>query len=165
MAFVGIEDKTGDGEVIVFPNLYEQIGSKLVQDSVIRATGKITARNRDGNLESDAKMIADEIQFVTDQELRDYEFTGHKMAESTTKPNKKVKSIKKMYVHIKDPDDHEALKALKQICSDYPGSFDIVLVLGDEKKSAIKLPFKIDANDALIGELVKILGEDSVVIK
>jgi len=165
MAFVGIEDKTGDGEVIVFPNLYEQIGPKLIQDSVIRATGKITARNRDGNLESDAKMIADEIQFVTDQELRDYEFTGQKMAESTTKPCTKTKSVKKMYVHIKDPDDHEALKALKQTCSDYPGSFDIVLVLGDEKKSAIKLPFKIDAKDALIGELVKILGEDSVVIK
>lgn len=165
MAFVKMEDKTAEGEIIIFPNLYEQIGSKLIQDSVIRATGKITARDRNGNIESEAKMIADEIQFVTDQELRDYETTGHKMAESVPEDKPKIKQIKKMYVHIKDPDDHEALKSLKQICSDYPGQIDIVLVLGDEKKSAIKLPFKVNADDKLIGELVKILGEDSVVIK
>src|SRR5690606_18688185 len=37
MAFVGLEDKTGESEVIVFPNLYEQIGAKLQQDAVVRA--------------------------------------------------------------------------------------------------------------------------------
>ncbi|QWQ31966.1 hypothetical protein KOY48_03585 [Candidatus Minimicrobia naudis] len=36
MAFVGIEDKFGEGEIIVFPNLYEEVGAKLVQDAVIR---------------------------------------------------------------------------------------------------------------------------------
>jgi hypothetical protein len=40
-----------------------------------------------------------------------------------------------------------------------------VLVLGEDKKSAIKLPFRVDASDSLIGELVKILGEDAVVLK
>jgi hypothetical protein len=40
-----------------------------------------------------------------------------------------------------------------------------VLVLGEGKKSAIKLPFRIDATDELIGALVKILGEDAVVLK
>ena len=38
MAFVGIEDKFGEGEVIVFPNLYEKVGAKLQQDAVIRVT-------------------------------------------------------------------------------------------------------------------------------
>ena len=40
MAFVGIEDKFGEGEIIVFPNLYEKVGAKLVQDAVIRVSGK-----------------------------------------------------------------------------------------------------------------------------
>jgi DNA polymerase III subunit alpha len=39
MAFVGIEDKFGEGEIIVFPNLYEKVGAKLVQDAVIRVSG------------------------------------------------------------------------------------------------------------------------------
>ncbi|MGB2786932.1 MAG: DNA polymerase III subunit alpha, partial [Candidatus Saccharimonadaceae bacterium] len=35
MSFVGIEDKLGEGEIIVFPKLYEEIGSQLAQDMVI----------------------------------------------------------------------------------------------------------------------------------
>ena len=194
MAFVGIEDKTGESEVIVFPNLYEQLGAKLVQDAVIRATGKISARDRDGNLGTDAKMIADDIQIVTDQELRDYESTGRKMQKP--KPSTKVtatrvgsntpykKSVttppspaptgpkptaekideRKLYVHIKDPDDHDSLLLLKQVCSDFPGLTHIVLVLGEGKKSAIKLPFRVEASDTLIGNLVRILGEDAVAL-
>jgi len=204
MAFVGIEDKTGESEIIVFPNLYEQIGAKLVQDAIISATGKISARDREGNLGDDAKMIADEINFITDQELHDYESTGRKMEKPKPKPNVsaqvkvnrstykpgmknsvsapastrpssggstmssvsvEVPSIKKLFVHIKNPDDHESLLSLKKTCSDFPGVSDIVLVLGDNKKSAIKLPFRVDSSEALIGRLVKLLGEDAVVFK
>ncbi|HEU4830877.1 MAG TPA: OB-fold nucleic acid binding domain-containing protein, partial [Candidatus Saccharimonadales bacterium] len=203
MAFVGIEDKTDESEIIIFPNLYEQIGAKLVQDAVIRATGKISARDREGNLGTEAKMIADDIQFVSDEELRDYESTGRKMErpkmsakvkamrvaaiksaqkeggasapaptespspEASLRPHPIVETapIKKLYVHIKNPDDHEALLSLKQICSAFPGLFDIVLVLGAEKKSAIKLPFRVDGSDNLVSTLVKILGEDAVVLK
>jgi DNA polymerase-3 subunit alpha len=202
MAFVGIEDKTGEGEVIVFPNLYEQVGAKLVQDAVIRVSGKISARDRDGNLGDDAKMIADDIVEVTDAELRSYESTGRKM--ETPKMSSKVKAMrvaefrakktgdvvsapastmpadkpaekprpimdippaKKLFVHIKNPDDHDALLHLKRICSEFVGNTDIVLVLGADKKSAIKLPFRVDGSDGLVGSLVKQLGEDCVVLK
>ena len=193
MAFVGLEDKTAEGEVIIFPNLYELVGAKLVQDAVIRVSGKISARDRDGNLGTDAKMIADEVVVVSDEELRDYESTGRKMtapkvsnkvkamrvsggtskkldtavAEPTEKPRPimDIPPMKKLFVHIKNPDDHDALIALKQICSKYPGVSDIVLVLGEDKKSAIKLPFRVESNEALMGELVKQLGEDCVALK
>jgi hypothetical protein len=182
--------------------LYAQISAQLVQDSVIRATGKISARDKEGVLTSEAKMIADDIQFVTDQELNGYESTGSKMRKP--KPSKKVgvgkvkskttdsdvstgtesnvvkhidvaqltdqdaalkNTVKKLFVHIRNPDDHDALLMLKQVCSRFSGMVDIVLVLGAEKKSAIKLPFKVDPTDELIGALVKILGEDAVVLK
>jgi len=203
MAFVGLEDKTGEGEVIVFPNLYEQVGAKLIQDAVVRVTGKASARDRDGNLGDEAKMIADEIVEVTDAELRGYESTGRKMeapkmsakvkamrvaaykekktgvaptvsAPATTMPADKperprpimdIPPVKKMFVHIKNPDDHDALLVLKQICGEFPGGSDIILVLGAEKKSAIRLPFKVDGSEKLLGELVKQLGEDCVVLK
>lgn len=201
MAFVGIEDKTGEGEVIVFPSLYAQISAQLVQDNVIRATGKISARDKDGNIGTEAKMIADDIQFVTDKELNEYQSTGSKMkkpkasgavkatrvarvapigtisapvttapADGDAKPARRLQPIddllkKKLYVHIKNPDDHDSLLALKQVCSRFIGPIDIVLVLGAEKKSAIKLPFRVDANDELMSALVKILGEDAVVFK
>lgn len=199
MAFLGIEDKTGEGEIIIFPNLYEQVGAKLVQDAVIKATGKLSARDRDGNLGNEAKMIADEIQFISDSELSSYESTGRKMevakgrpkvqatrvssgaksqyqSKSVAKPVSKPDPnyvppkpeevvIRTLYAHIKDAEDQQSLLSLKQICNDFPGSVDIVLVLGLEKKSAIKLPFKTDGSDILIQKLGDVLGKESVVLK
>ncbi len=187
MAFVGLEDKTGEAEIIVFPNLYAEHAAKLIQDNVIRATGKVSARDRDGNLGDEAKLIADEIIVVSDKDLRDYESTGRKM--NTPKPSSRVTAQRiskqtielkpevaaidrvekpvfhKLFVHIKNPDDHDALLHLKKTCGEHPGLSDVVLVLGEEKKSAIKMPFRIESSDALVGKLVKILGEDSVVLR
>lgn len=206
MAFVKLEDKTSEAEVIIFPNLFEQVGAKLVQDAVIRVGGKVSARDRDGNLGDEAKLIADEVVEITDEELRNYESTGRKMetprmsskvkamrvaeyrakkaggsvaAPASTSPVTETKTaeaprprpiedipiVKKLFVHIKQPDDHETLTELKRTCSEFAGNTDIILVLGADKKSAIKLPFKVDGSDALISILVKRLGEDCVVLK
>jgi len=54
---------------------------------------------------------------------------------------------------------------LKEVCSRHPGINNIVLVLGEDKKSALKLPFAVEHNDQLVGELVKLLGEDAVVVQ
>lgn len=188
MAFVRIEDKTNEMEIVVFPKLYEQVGGKLAQDAVIRVAGKVNATDRDGNPRDEASIIADEIIEVTDRELRDYESTGRKMdapksssritatrvsAAKSAQPARAREPIavietpilKKLYIHIKDPDDQAALLDLKQICGDYPGISDVVLVLGDSKKSAIRLPFRVETSDILVGKLVKALGEDAVAVR
>ena len=203
MAFVKIEDKSNEAEIVVFPNLFEQVGAKLVQDAVIRIGGKVNARDRDGNLRSEASVIADEVIEITDEELKNYESTGRKMeapkmssqvkarrvaeykakksggslppASSAAAPESKKAVapvaipeevvLKTLYVNIKDPDDHETLHLLRKECAAFVGNSDIILVLGADKKTAIRLPFKVDSNDELIGRLVKLLGEDSVVVK
>lgn len=203
MAFVKLEDKMGEGEVVVFPNLFEQVGAKLIQDAIVRVSGRVNARDREGNLRSEASIIADEVIEVTDEELRTYESTGRKMeaprmsakvkaarisafkaAKTGSKPPAAAPQVassseskptytpvldipepKKLFVHIKNPDDHATLQVLRETCGKYPGATDIVLVLGEETKSAIRLPFKVDASDALLGELVKQLDEDSVILK
>ncbi|HCR55959.1 TPA: hypothetical protein DIV49_03220, partial [Candidatus Saccharibacteria bacterium] len=180
MAFVGIEDKTGESELVVFPDLYSKVANDLKQDVVLRAVGKVNARDRDGNETTDVKLIADEIMIVSDKELAGYESTGRAMkkpkprASSVTVTKKAVPvptyepqlpSDKKLYVHIEDPDDDARLMALKEICAKHPGTADIVLVLGVDKKSAIKLPFKIDESSGLIEELSAQLGKESVKLR
>lgn len=192
MAFIKLEDKTGETEIIVFPNLYEQLGAQLVLDAVIRAKGKVTARDKGGNMSGEIKMIADEINIVDDDELRNYESNGRKMAmpigkvqATRSKYAKKGTSDeptlslpaathasiatdetpKKLYVHVKDADDKGLLTKIKEACGDFPGFTDIVLVLGADKHSAIRMPFKVEASDELVGRLVKLLGEDAVVLK
>ena len=205
MAFMGIEDKFGEGEVIVFPNLYEKVGAKLQQDAVIRVSGKNSARDRDGNLGDESKLIADDIIVITDGDIDGYESTGRKMdapkisaavkkerreAYRSQKVGASVKSgtkttavkapvktntqpvnitpetpVSKLFVHIKDPNDHARLIKMKSVCGDYAGMTDVVLVLGEENKSVMRLPFKVDTNDNLLNELKNTLGEECVVVK
>ena len=194
MAFVGLEDKTGESEVIVFPRLYEQFGDELQQDAVLKVSGKISARDRDGNMTDEAKMIADEISIVTDKELNEYQSHGRKMVTPTgraavkqkrypKKANAGVTSgsvaaktpkavtpvtpsvLKTVYVKIANPNDHNSLLALKQLCGKYPGQNDIIMVLGGDKSRAIRLPFRVDAQHELHDGLVRILGDECVAIK
>ena len=205
MAFVGIEDKFGEGEIIVFPNLYEKVGAKLVQDAVIRVSGKNSARDRDGNLGNESKLIADDIIAITDNDINGYESTGRKMdapkissavkkerreayrnqkngvspksavKNDAAKPQPKAHSApvnvapeipaSKLFVYIKDPNDHSRLVKMKSVCSENAGTTDVVLVLGEKEKSAMRLPFKVDANDNLLSQLKNTLGEECVVLK
>ena len=205
MAFVGIEDKFGEGEIIVFPNLYEKVGAKLVQDAVIRVSGKNSARDRDGNLGNESKLIADDIIAITDNDINGYESTGRKMdapkissavkkerreayrnqkngaspksavKNDAAKPQSKTHSApvnvapeipaSKLFVYIKDPNDHSRLVKMKYVCGENAGTTDVVLVLGEKEKSAMRLPFKVDANDNLLSQLKNTLGEECVVLK
>lgn len=205
MAFVGIEDKFGEGEIIVFPNLYEKVGAKLVQDAVIRVSGKNSARDRDGNLGNESKLIADDIIAITDNDINGYESTGRKMEapkissavkkerreayrnqkngtssksavkNDVAKPQPKTHSApvnvapeipaSKLFVYIKDPNDHSRLVKMKSVCGENAGTTDVVLVLGEKEKSAMRLPFKVDANDNLLSQLKNTLGEECVVLK
>ena len=67
--------------------------------------------------------------------------------------------------NLKDSSDISTLASLKSICSKYPGVTEVVLVLGETNKSAIRLPFKVDGSSSLIGKLVNLIGDDSVVVK
>ncbi len=191
MAFVGIEDKTSESEVIVFPNLYEIIGERLTQDAVIKVTGKVSARDRDGALGDEAKMIADEIDIVSEKELSSYESTGRKMGAPTSRaayrrrvpasasaakasPVKTseqpvivkadIAPLPTLYLRVNDPSDTDTLLAVKRACAEHPGESKVVLVIGPDKK-ALKVPFRVYAESALTDKLAKCLDEGAVVLK
>ncbi len=183
MAFVKIEDQSGEGEAIVFPKLFEVLGEQLVQDAVVKVSGRVSSTDRDGNSLGEAKVIAEEIIFVTNDELDNYQASGKKMktpkaksmAEKTTSaPTIEPSNVtyvpvddtpKKLFVHVKNPDDHTSLLTLKKTLNEFPGSNEIILVLGTENKSALRLPFRIDPTDVLTGRIGDIYGSDCVVLK
>ena len=196
MAFVGIEDKTSEAELIVFPRLYEQLGDSLQQDAIVKVAGTINARDRDGNMTDEAKIIADEISIVTDKELNEYQSHGRKMTAPkgrvavkskryprknangapavtaaasakaapaiTAKPLEKLETV---YVKVKNPSDRDLLVSLKKLCSQNPGHNDIIMILGEDKSNAIRLPFRVDAQRNLRAGLAELLGDECVKVK
>ncbi|MCR5572967.1 MAG: DNA polymerase III subunit alpha [Candidatus Saccharibacteria bacterium] len=89
MAFVKIEDKMTEIEVIVFPKTYEEVGAKLVQDAVVKITGRVNASDRDGNKTDEAKINAESVDIITDEELENYQSTGAKLKAPTKGVSKK----------------------------------------------------------------------------
>ena len=196
MAFVGIEDKTSEAELIVFPRLYEQLGDSLQQDAVLKVSGTVNARDRDGNMTDEAKVIADEVNIVTDKELNEYQSHGRKMTAPkgraavknkryprknangapavtaaasakaapaiTAKPLEKLETV---YVKVKNPSDRDLLVSLKKLCSQNPGQNDIIMILGEDKSNAIRLPFRVDAQRNLRAGLAELLGDECVKVK
>lgn len=185
MAFVGLEDKSGEGEVVVFPSLFEEIGTRLVQDEVVKVEGKISSTDRQGNSLGEAKIIADTFIFVSGEELDNYKSTGKRMKELKARKAKAASSKKpsvsveekftynpvdereqpKLYVRVTDPSDHGKLHSLKKLLNDYSGESEIILVLGGDKSSAMRLPFKIDPRPDLQLAISKLYGAEHVVVK
>ena len=87
MAFVKMENKTDETEFIVFPSVFAEHGAKLEIDNVVRVQGKVNATDKDGNVTSDAKLLAEQIELVSDEKLENYEPTGTKLALPVMAPN------------------------------------------------------------------------------
>lgn len=83
MAFVKIEDKANEVELVVFPKVYELVGAKLIQDAVVKVDGRINSTDAGGNSTGEAKVMADEIFIITDEELENYQATGTKLKAPT----------------------------------------------------------------------------------
>ncbi len=190
MAFVLLEDKSSEIEVVIFPKLYETIGTSLVQDAVVLMNAKVQARDRDGNLQDEAKLTVDEVTIVTEDELNNYKATGKKpptpraVPESwRSKYSKKQQPSdsspklatppggfkpyvpKTLYIHIKDTRDDEKLLAMKQELNKHPGQSEVILVLGPHKESAIRMPFRIEINEPLKSKLIELYDQESVIEK
>lgn len=186
MAFVKLENKTSEQEIIVFANLFEQIGAKLVQDNVVKVSGRINAKDKNGNIVPDVKIIAESIEIITDDTLENYQKTGTKLpalapapkqrrtrssaeriAKSSPEPSTPPTPItppedprhKKLYLLLTDVSDTDKLTQIKHHCELSPGFQEVILVLADsDTKRPLRLPFKVDTSPELLSSLEQLLG-------
>ena len=205
MAFVKIENKTDEIEFVVFPSIFAEHGAKLVVDNVVRVKGRVNARDKDGNMISDVKLLAESIELVSDDVLNNYQSTGTKLAAPVVAPSngkrrgkvsaervygggKEAKGApsnisvdeaprvlkeppkdprkERLYILIEDAGDAETLTAIRRLADIYTGVQGVVLVIKDgETKRALKMPFKVEVCDELVGKLKELVGEERVRIK
>ena len=86
MAFVKIENKTSEQEIIVFPSVFEEYGGKLVQDNVVKITGRVNARDKNGNVTPEVKVLMDSCEVISDELLANYQETGTRLAPPKEAP-------------------------------------------------------------------------------
>ena len=88
MAFVKIESKSGEQEIVVFPSVFQEYGGKLVQDNVIKCTGRVNAKDKNGNIVPDVKVLAESVEVIADETLANYQPTGEKLPAPKLAPRR-----------------------------------------------------------------------------
>ena len=203
MAFVKMENKSSETEFIVFPSVFAEYGGKLEVDNVVRVRGKVNATDKEGNITSDVKLLAETVELVSDDVLENYQPTGTKLAAPTLAPDAgrrrrgktsaervynsgsggngarnvsptidtprvlkeppKDPRKERLYLLIEDANDTDTLSAIRRLADLNPGFQEVVLVLKDgERKRPLRMPFKVEVSDDLLGKLEDLLGEERV---
>jgi DNA polymerase-3 subunit alpha len=164
MAFVGLEDKSGSVELIVFPKAYEATPELWEPDKVVVVKGKISTKDRDGRVGTEIKLMVDSAKQV------DYDTASVHVA---TRPKQVIRAAVEpdaivarpssvVTVKLQQPAEVGMLVEIKALLETAPGSCEVYLLLVGQSEQKIRLPFRVDANEDLLGKLRNLAGSDRV---
>ncbi|HUD10893.1 MAG TPA: DNA polymerase III subunit alpha [Candidatus Saccharimonadia bacterium] len=177
MAFVGLEDKSGVTELIVFPKAYEQSPHIYEPDNIIMASGKIAARDREGRLTSEPKIIIDTAKIIDYETARSHKpspnarvapsarpTTPPPVRPTTQAPDAVVSAPSETYLVLKltNLSDQQLLHDIKEILNNHNGTSETFIVVGDDAPKKIRLPFRVTLSDDLVARLSAVVGEGHV---
>lgn len=179
MAFVGLEDLYGEMEVILFPNSYQQTLGIWERDRVVLVRGKISAKDREGNIGEEVKIIVNDAREITAVQASGYQATGKKLKIPRSKVKKPVAAAvvgmsayqakpvpERLYIKLANSDDQQTLMSLKSTLDDFRGTTEVVLVLGEAtSKQIIKLPGGINKDSEGLAILKSLVGQDNLKIQ
>ena len=164
MAFVKLEDKFGELELIVFPGKFDALGAQLIRDKIVSVKGKVSAKDRAGAVSEEIKILVDDLSEITLTDVRDYKKSGKRKTIPKEKPLEKQPSKDPIiYVRVVSSKDDSQLMAIKKVIDTYPGDSEVILVVG-EAKQALRLPQKV-SNESVISELRSIVGTEAIIVK
>lgn len=148
MAIVNLEDMYGTTEALAFPRVYERVKDKLIEDTVVLITGRLSARE-----DETPKLLIDTVYpLETDQETQ------------SAAPNPKAEkpeNPKKLYLKL----SRNQLDAVEFILETSPGTIPVYFYFPDEKKT-FRAPMNLWVSDDYDKDgLEGLLGAGSVVMK
>ncbi|RYI26186.1 DNA polymerase III subunit alpha [Bacillus infantis] len=143
MAFLSLNDQSGEMEAVVFPAVYKRDSALLKQGAILLLEGK--AEERDGKRQFIVNRAAD-------------------MGQAAAEAGKHERTL-----YLKVPEDietPEGLKELKAILGRNPGSVPVVLhYAGSQKTIRLAEGNGADASEKLLKDLGSVLGTENVIIK
>jgi DNA polymerase-3 subunit alpha len=168
MAFVKLEDKYAELELILFPGTYQQTAGLWERDKVVLARGKISAKDREGNLGEEVKILVDDAREITGEQASAYQPTGKKMrppggkkspaaAVTATKPKATTEKPK-------EPPKPKPSASGKPKAPEAPPRMYIRLSDSSDQELLVSLKQTIDAARGTT-DVVLVLGANKQIIK
>lgn len=152
MAFVTLEDRYGEIEIVVFPKILERCGEYLHEDSAVAVTGRLSTEE-----DSAPKIVAEKLITLSGN------VPERIMKEAVAVPPPEPERQKTLYLRVPSSDCAE-MKRITALLSIFPGETPVVLYDSSAKKYA-KSTGGTEILPNMISLMRAILGEENVVIK
>lgn len=156
MAFLTVEDRTGEIEVIVFAKSLETFGASLLLNEAVVISGTISLREEEDPkiLLRSAKLLSDNASFVPPKSS----------APAASTPQDSKKSPAKLFLKV-DSMDSELYKRAESFIGIFPGTFPVVFYDASAGKYFRADGYGVELNDFVLRELRCILGDDAVICR
>ena len=156
MAFLTVEDRTGEIEVIVFAKSLETFGASLLLNEAVAISGTISLREEEDPkiLLRSAKLLSDNASFVPPKSS----------APAASTPQDSKKSPAKLFLKV-DSMDSELYKRAESFIGIFPGTFPVVFYDASAGKYFRADGYGVELNDFVLRELRCILGDDAVICR
>ena len=155
MAFITVEDRYGEMEAVVFPNVYERFGIFLGETRVVILRGTLNCKENE-----EPKLICDSADKArTNEECKSYN-------PGSSKPSAQKQQLPQMlYLRIDDLNTPLYEKA-RRVLDIFDGRTPVVFYLTNSNRK-VKAPATmwVTLNDVMIKELKYQLGDNNVAVK
>lgn len=159
MAFITLEDRTGEMEVIVFPKTLDAVGAYLTLNSAIVVQGNISLREEEDPklLMQKANPLLDNDNFMTPAAVP--------VSAAQNEPQPTVqKKPSKLYLKV-DSMDGPLCRRVQSFLQIFPGTIPVVFYDLSTGKYMRAENFDAAPTQFVLKELAEILGEDAVVLR
>ena len=154
MAFITLEDQSGEIECVVFPKVYEKVSYMLRVDNCVILNGSTSSR--DEEIKILASGLSELVENAKYQPQAKKESQAPKPQKSSN-PNR----VPKLFLRLPSLDCEQANKA-KNLLAIFEGNVDVMLYDCQTKKYT-RLPYRAEVSNFIIAELKALLGEENVV--
>ncbi|MFA8437835.1 DNA polymerase III subunit alpha [Pueribacillus sp. YX66] len=138
MAFLKVSDQTGDGEVVVFPNVYSESRQKLSEESLLIIEGTVELQH------DRVKIIANKIKHIEELNERTHSYVLLKIESHRHRTT--------------------LLTDLQRILTKYPGDVAVQLYYESDKQlRRLSNQYSISASESCLAEIKKLIGKNNVI--
>jgi DNA polymerase-3 subunit alpha len=161
MAFVGLEDKTGSLELVVFPRAYEIMPEIWQPDQVIQVAGKVSYKDRDGRMGTELKIMVDKAVRIGYESAKAYA-EKHPESKLEVVEVAGVPQFSDITIRVHSASDQVLLMRIKALLTRHEGDAEVFLLLEGESPKKIRLPLRVNPTPKLLEALKGVVGEDFV---
>ncbi len=155
MAFLTVEDRYAEIEVIVFPKQLESFADILIADTAVRVRGTVSEREEEG-----AKILLSSVELLrTNAQMRDRSKSRPAAAAQASDKNSSC-----LYLRVPSLDAPATKEAL-EILRFSPGGVNVLFYDESTKRTVAPKNTQVTPSELVLGALRALLGAENVVLR